>query len=68
MEDVTEKYSNMIQSFECDFSLLDIKQRSKVITKKFQVDQRLIKDIEHLKELSFGLRYGKIKIVQGNNL
>ena len=51
MEDVTEKYSNMIQSFECDFSLLDIKQRSKVITKK-----------------SFGLRYGKIKIVQGNNL
>ena len=66
MEDVTEKYSNMIQSF--DFSLLDIKQRSKVITKKFQVDQRLIKDIELLKELSFGLRYGKIKIVQGNNL
>lgn len=68
MEDVTEKYTNMIQSFECDFSLLDIKQKSKVITKKFQVDERLKKDIELLQELSFGLRYGKIKIIYENNL
>lgn len=68
MEDVTEKYTNMLQSFECDFSLLDIKQKSKVITKKFQVDERLKKDIELLQELSFGLRYGRIKIIQSNDL
>lgn len=68
MEDITERYINMIQSFECDFSLLDINTKRKNITKSFQVDERLIKDIELLKELSFELRYGKIKIIQEGKL
>lgn len=66
--DVTYKYENMIQSFECDFNLPfnygdftifdDIRR---LIENK---NRRLCKDIELLQELSFGIRYGNLKIVE----
>ena len=64
--DVTEKYKNMINAFESDFNLLynyndfqildDLKR---LIENK---NNRLINDIKLLQDLSFGLRYNKIKI------
>lgn len=66
--DVTYKYENMIQAFECDFNLPfnygdftifdDLKR---LIESK---NERLSKDIELLQELSFGIRYGNLKIVE----
>lgn len=66
--DVTYKYENMIQAFECDFNLPfnygdftmfdDLKR---LIESK---NERLSKDIELLQELSFGVRYGNLKIVE----
>ncbi len=67
-EDLTKKYAGMIQSFECDFSLaaepggaygLDDLQ-----VKIEHGDKKLLSDIELLKELSYGLRSGKLKIVK----
>lgn len=66
-KDVTKKYENMIQAFECDFNLpfnyndftmFDDLQR--LIQNK---NERLVKDIELLQELSFGIRYGNLKII-----
>lgn len=64
--DVTEKYKNMINAFESDFNLLynyndfqildDLKR---LIENK---NNRLINDIKLLQDLSFGIRYNKIKI------
>ena len=66
-KDVTKKYENMIQAFECDFNLPfnyddftmfdDLKR---LIRNK---NKRLVKDIELLQELSFGIRYGNLKII-----
>lgn len=66
MKDVTGKYINMIEAFECDFSLAvhnkkDIAELDSTIKNK---DEKLLKDIELLKELSFLLRNNKIKIVE----
>ena len=66
-KDVTKKYENMIEAFECDFNLPfnyddftmfdDLKR---LIRNK---NKRLVKDIELLQELSFGIRYGNLKII-----
>lgn len=66
-KDVTKKYENMIEAFECDFNLPfnyndytmfdDLKR---LIQNK---NSRLVKDIELLQELSFGIRYGNLKII-----
>ena len=66
-KDVTKKYENMIQAFECDFNLPfnyndftmfdDLKR---LIQNK---NARLVKDIELLQEFSFGIRYGNLKII-----
>lgn len=66
-KDVTKKYENMIQAFECDFNLPfnyndftmfdDLKR---LIQNK---NERLVKDIELLQEFSFGIRYGNLKII-----
>ena len=66
-KDVTKKYENMIEAFECDFNLPfnyndftmfdDLKR---LIQNK---NKRLVKDIELLQELSFGIRYGNLKII-----
>ena len=71
-KDVTKRYENMIEAFECDFNLPfnyndftmfdDLKR---LIQNK---NERLIKDIELLQELSFGIRYGNLKIIdEGTN-
>lgn len=66
-KDVTKRYENMIEAFECDFNLPfnyndftmfdDLKR---LIQNK---NERLIKDIELLQEFSFGIRYGNLKII-----
>lgn len=66
-KDVTKKYENMIEAFECDFNLPfnyndytmfdDLKR---LIQNK---NSRLVKDIELLQEFSFGIRYGNLKII-----
>lgn len=67
MNDVIKKYINMIEAIECDFILakqgnckLDMLQE-----KLNNKDYKLMKDIDLLEELSFNLRHGKIKIVEG---
>ena len=72
-KDVTKRYENMIEAFECDFNLPfnyndftmfdDLKR---LIQNK---NERLIKDIALLQEFSFGIRYGNLKIIDnGKNL
>lgn len=70
MLDVTNEYKNMIESFECDFllvkegaySLSQLEDALKEENVGFNI--RLVKDIELLEKLSYGLRYGKLKIVE----
>lgn len=67
-EDKTEKYKGMIESFECDFSLA-VEQGEKYGLDELQVkieqgNNKLLSDIELLKELSYGLRSGSLKIIQ----
>ena len=71
VKDVTKRYENMIEAFECDFNLPfdyndftmfdDLKR---LIQNK---NKRLVKDIELLQELSFGIRYGNLKIIDKRN-
>ena len=66
-KDVTKRYENMIEAFECDFNLPfnyndftmfdDLKR---LIQNK---NERLVKDIKLLQEFSFGIRYGNLKII-----
>lgn len=67
-EDQTKKYARMIESFECDFTLA-VEQGEKYGLDDLQVkiehgDKKLLSDIKLLKELSYGLRSGKLKIVK----
>ena len=70
-KDVTKRYENMIEAFEGDFNLsfnyndftmFDYLKRLIQIKNK-----RLVKDIELLQELSFGIRYGNLKIIDKRN-
>lgn len=64
-EDMTDKYINMIEAFECDFDLAE-EDYTKIDWLKNLLmvkDSKLIKDIDLLKELSFNLRHGKVKII-----
>ena len=67
-KDVTNKYLQMLEAFTSDFDLPyihdDFKffdELKKLIKEK---DERMIKDIELLEELSFDLRRKKLKIVK----
>lgn len=66
--DRTDKYMDMIEAFECDFSLAKENnsryQISKLQTMIEDKDEGLMKDIDLLSELSFNLRHGKAKIVE----
>lgn len=70
MLDVTDEYKNMIESFECDFSLArdgayNLSQLEDALKKEnIGFTTRLVKDIELLEKLSYGLRYKKLKIVE----
>jgi hypothetical protein len=65
-KDETPKYANMIQAFECDFGVVEIKKDGfgkDKIRFDFPVSRQLFEDIELLRELSFNLRHEKIKII-----
>ena len=65
MKDVTNKYKDMIIAFECDMNLAmsgsDLTYINKLIKDK---DDRLMKDIELIQELSFNLRHERAKILE----
>lgn len=66
IKDNTKTYQNMIESFECDFSLAieDIDNLTELQEKLDSQDKKLMKDIELLQRLSYGLRNGKIMIIE----
>ena len=64
---VTDKYANMISAFQCDFSLardgyLKLAEIDYVLDKP--EGEELRNDIELLKGLEMGLRYGRLAIVE----
>jgi hypothetical protein len=60
----TDKYNNMLEAFECDFTLALMGRRILTELEKHiaDKDERLIKDIKLLHELSYLLRNGKAEI------
>lgn len=69
MKDVTSKYKNMIESFECDFSLAcDNESDFELQELQEQIDEKsnfcLLRDIELLKELSFNIRHDLVRIFE----
>ena len=68
MKNVTNEYENMIVSFECDFAVAkEICEDSEYLVVKLPKGFGLSKDIELLKKLSHGLRYGTLKIMEETN-
>ena len=69
--DKTDKYVNMIEAFECDFSLAKENNTHYQISKLQAIienrDEGLMKDIDLLSELSFNLRHGRAKIMEVEN-
>lgn len=63
--DVTDKYYDMLNSFNADNIL---KEEGKYFDKEKELfknkDERLMKDVELLKELEFNLRHEFVKIVE----
>lgn len=68
MVDNTGKYAGMIEAFECDFSLARNNGKEYGLEKLQQKinknDKRMLADIELLYRLSYGIRQGKIKIME----
>lgn len=66
--DRTGKYAGMIESFECDFSIAaepDTEHGLDELQVKIeQNDNKLLSDIELLKELSYGIRHGTLRITE----
>lgn len=67
-ENETDKYAGMIDAIESDFSLAADPESGhgldELQLKIEQGDERLLKDIELLKALSFGIRHGRLRIVE----
>lgn len=79
MNDISEKYKNMLDSFECDFDLIldnsygiiwfnQMIKRIKNKDKLMKKDEQFLKDLDLLSELSFNLRHGYCKIVENKQL
>lgn len=68
MKNVTNRYLDMINAFSSDFILAKDDMESIPIWKLQELidnkDEKLLKDIELLEELSYQLHYGKIKIIE----
>lgn len=67
MKDVTDRYLNMIDAFSCDFNLAKEDDKESILILQELIndkDERLLKDIDLLVELSYQLRYGKVKIIE----
>lgn len=63
---ITDKYINMLDAFSCDFSKDKLEDNLNCygdIQFTFPVSKRLLNDIQLLQELSFNLRYNKVKII-----
>ena len=65
MKDITSKYKDMIEAFECDFNLsqkgsFPLEYLQEKIDNK---NERILNDIELLSELSFILRHNQAKIM-----
>lgn len=65
--ELTGKYAGMIEALECDFSLA-ADPESEHSLDELQVkiengDERMLTDIKLLSELSYGIRYGAIRII-----
>lgn len=67
-ENQTEKYADMIENFECDFSLAmepnGAHRLDDLQVKIERGDKRMLADIKLLQELSHGVRHGILKIVK----
>lgn len=67
-EDQTAKYAGMIEALECDFNLaLDAESGHGLDELQLKIEQgdgRMLSDIKLLQELSYGIRYGEIKIIK----
>lgn len=63
---VTDKYTNMISAFQCDFSLArDGYSNLGLLDKMIEENNpSILQDIGLLEELEIGLRYGKLKIIE----
>ena len=68
MKNVTDEYKDMIIAFQSDFYVADIMtpHQNNILTLELPYSKKLIKDIELLKKLEWGLRYGKLKIMEMN--
>lgn len=68
IEDQTKKYADMIESFECDFSLAAERNGKHGLddlqVKIEQGNKRMLADIKLLQELSYGVRHGILRIVK----
>lgn len=64
-KNVTNDFAGMIEAFECDFMLArDRKKDLCTLQEKIDAeDERMMRDIELLGLLSYGLRNGNLKIV-----
>lgn len=65
-KDVTNLYRNMIESFECDFLLArdnnkNLNEIQELIDNR---NTKIINDIDLLEKLSYGIRYGRLKIIE----
>lgn len=65
--DITDKFKDMIESFECDFLVAkdnpdkySLNNLQKLIESE---DKKILKDIDLLQELSFMLRHGQAQII-----
>lgn len=68
-EDITDKFTNMVEAFECDFNLavdkhILLSKLDEIIKDKEDPrNEKILKDIDLLSELSFLLRNGQAKII-----
>lgn len=65
--DVTDKYKDMLESFECDFAVAkdnpdkySLNNLQKLIESE---NHKILNDIDLLQELSFMLRHGQAQII-----
>lgn len=65
--DYTDRYIDMIESIECDYAIAleeSIKNLDSKVRMNFDRSNRLLKDIDLIKELSFELRHCNCRIIK----
>lgn len=67
MKDITPEFKDMIIAFGADFSLATLHDSLEYVDFRELIkskNERLLKDIDLLQKLEFGIRYGRIKIFE----